>query len=248
MKWNQAWRVCKRASVGALAVAGLSFGASALVSAPADATIVVKHDVDGLTTGAETIVMGRVRAQSARWVGTRIMTEVQIEVALPVMGKADVGEVVTVEVLGGRVGDLAQVVSGVSRFSEGEDVVLFLKRSVAQPQVSRVVGMAQGKYTVVQGPDERLWAVRDLNGLTLAEVVPGSAGPRHVTRFAHMAPEELGAVPLDGLMRQVATGMRRLDEPVRPELLRHLGQGLRQQVDFSKVFEALDVSPRRGEP
>ncbi len=212
------------------------------VFAPSDAaaTIAVKLDVDGLTTSADAVLMGRVKGLQSRWEGSRIITEVEVEVAMPVMGKVDVGQVVKVQVLGGRVGDLAQAVSGTAAFVPGEDVMLFVERPASLANVNRVVGMSQGKYSVVKGPDERMWAVRDLSGLTLADVEPAPDGQRLVARITHEHPEELGAVPVDTLIKEVALSASRVDVAMHPVLLERLGADLSRSYDFSALFEGMD--------
>ena len=90
-------------------------GLAGVPTQEAGATIVVKLDTDGLTTTSDAIVMGRVESLSSSWRGARIVTEVSLRVAMPVMGEVAQGAVVKVEVLGGRVGDLAQRVPVGSR-------------------------------------------------------------------------------------------------------------------------------------
>lgn len=235
-KEQATWRVGALAMLGALCAVALWAGRS-------EATIVVKLDVEGLSTSADDIVMGRVRAVTPRWEGQRIVTDVRVEVAMPVSGATRPGQEVTVQVLGGRVGDLAQWTPGVSRFSVGEDVVLFLARRPEAP-VAQVVGLSQGKYRVVRGPDEQLWAVRDVSGLTLAEVEAGQGTSRQVARFVHDAPTELGALPLDTLLRGVVASLRQVDVPVRPEVLERLGERPELRPDFTPIFESLTDSAR----
>ena len=200
-----------------------------LPSQRADATIVLKLDVDGLTTSADAIVVGQVSSLSSRWEGKRIVTEIKVRVAVPIMGRHDKGAELVVTVLGGRVGDLAQRVPGVTHFKRGEQVLLFLSRAKASTAL-RVVGLAQGKYNIVRGPDEKLWAARDLSELSLAAVV--KEGDKKVARITEEAAEDLGAMPLSRLLSEVVEGMREVAVPVRSELFESFGEDLSKDLDL----------------
>ncbi len=227
-------RGCVSVGLGRLLVwSALGLGVALGWSPEASATIALSFDLDAMTTTSDAIVIGQVREVASRWEGHRIVTGVEIAVALPVMGSAARGERVRLDVLGGRVGDLAQVVSGTARFAVGEQVVVFLEEVGGGFQV---VGLSQGKYKVVRGPDERLWAVRDLEGLTLATIERTAQGP--TARLSELAPEALGAVPLDALLRDVVRGMRRIEVPARPEILECLGEDLTRDFDFGGLLSA----------
>jgi hypothetical protein len=218
-------------------------GAALALSATAAATIVIKFDVDGLTTTSDAIAIGRVESRSSHWEGQRIVTEVSVRIAVPVSGKAEAGEQVTVRVLGGRVGDLAQHVAGTAAFVPGEDVLLFLERPSSSQ--ARVVGLSQGKFKIVDGPGNKLWAVRDLQGLSLAEVALGDQGQR-VAQVSEGL-DAMAAVPLDELLQDVVEGLEKIEEPVRSDVFEKLGPDLSRTGALREAIEALEGAPLRRE-
>lgn len=207
----------------------LLVGALLLGSATAGATIAVKLDVDGLATAADTIVMGRVESRTSRWEGQRIVTDYDVKVALPVLGGADAGAVVTVQTLGGRVDDLAQVVHGTPGFIVGEDVLLFLQTVKGRPAL-RVVGMAQGRFALARDADGVVWATQDITGLGLAQVTGVVDGKQTAKMLAH--PEAI-RLPLTALLGQVGSALTKVGGVLRPEVTARLGDRLDQRYDFT---------------
>lgn len=113
---------------------------------PVGATTMLRADLPQMAQTSDAVVQGVVRRVQSRWSGDkrRIVTDVEIQVTESLKGQS--GGTVLVTQLGGRVGDIGQVVSGLASFSEGEEVVVFLeKRGVSAFQLA---GMAQGKYQV----------------------------------------------------------------------------------------------------
>jgi hypothetical protein len=120
-------------------------------SAPAWATSMLLTDVNTMSKTSDAIVRGKVKRLESRWSGDkmRIFTEVEVEVAESLKGEP--AQTVKIRQPGGQVGDIAQVVSGLASFQEGEEVVVFLeKRGGQRFQVS---GMAQGKFRVERSSD-----------------------------------------------------------------------------------------------
>lgn len=151
-------------------------------AAPARASTFLETSVEETARGADAVVRGKVLRTSARWVGGRIVTEAEISVASAWKGAP--GERITVRVPGGRVGDLAQRVSGSPAFEQDEEVVVFAAR--AGPGRWGVVGLALGKYRVTAGE-----ARPDLSGVRF-ETRRLADGERPVTRL-----------PVDELERRV---------------------------------------------
>jgi hypothetical protein len=118
-----------------------------LGATPAAASVAFPASVEDLARGSDAVVRGRVARTSARWVGKRIYTFAEIEVAAVWRGQATAR--VTVLTPGGVVGGLAQRVDGAALFDEGEEVVAFLSR--AEAGTFRVAGLAQGKFAVRDG-------------------------------------------------------------------------------------------------
>jgi hypothetical protein len=143
-----------------------------------------------LAQEAGQVVLGEVVETRPRWAGGRIVTDVVLAVQRTLKGRA--ADRVTLEVLGGEVGDVGQRVHGEAAFRRGETVVVFLHErrellrlrgaaggsSPARRRLT-VVGMAQGKLSVLPGRDGRLRVRRDLAGLELVGPPPADevAGP-----------------------------------------------------------------------
>lgn len=128
-----------RASATAVALAALL-----LPAAPALAALANQASVEDLARTSDAVVRGKVVSQTSRWVGKRIVTDVDIQTSALWRGNAP--QRVKVTVPGGVMGDLGQRVDGMASFTEGEDVVVFLARG--SDGRWRVNGAAQGKFTV----------------------------------------------------------------------------------------------------
>ncbi len=215
---------------------------------PASATIVLKLDAEGLTSSADLVLVGKVESQRSRWEGTRIVTEIDVRVAVPVMGQLQEGSLVRVQTLGGRVDDLAQVVSGVTQFAPNEEVVLFLNQSQNQNKL-QVVGLAQGKYHIYRGPDERLWATQNLQGLTLATPTGKDERGRTMAQVDHESethkPEP---VRLEDLLRTVGHTMQKLEVPLHASFKARMGTNLDRSHDFSLDLKKLVHPQTRDVP
>ncbi len=121
---------------------------TALITAlPAVAATAVPASVEDLARGADAVVRGRTRSVTARWIGKRIFSFAEIEVASAWRGSAPAR--VTVVTPGGIVGRFGQRVDGAATFTQGEEVVVFLARAEAGSY--RVAGLAQGKFAVGAG-------------------------------------------------------------------------------------------------
>ena len=215
------------------------FGAILATSSPASATIVLKLDTAAMSDTASSIVMGRVEATRSYWERGRIVTEIDLRVALPIKGLQETGAVVTVRQFGGRVDELAQLVPGTPQFSVGEQALVFLE-TVAEDLPPVVVGMAQGKYHLAVGPDERLWAVRNLDNLSLAVFEETASGERMMRLIDASAVAESNALPLAVLLSEVAHDLKRSARPIPDALRERLDADLNPSGhDFTTDFKAL---------
>jgi hypothetical protein len=109
----------------------------------------------------------------------RIVTYVRVEVTQPIDGRPPPDPSLLLRTLGGRVGDIGQLVHGEARFELGAPSVVFVT-----PDVDGVLGitaMAQGHYPLGADPDDsvRLRASPNIPSLTRIE---GSAVQRLVRR------------------------------------------------------------------
>lgn len=121
--------------------------AAAITAAPARAAVAAPVTVEQLARASEAVVRGRVAAVTARWVGKRIHSFVELEVAETWRGSAPAR--LTVVTPGGVVGELGQRSDGAAVFASGEEVVAFLGR--AEGGRYGVTGLAQGKFAVRDG-------------------------------------------------------------------------------------------------
>jgi hypothetical protein len=98
-----------------------------------------------LVRKADMIVLGTVLQQESAWDAQHIAiyTTVTLVVERTLLGLP--AEVVTLQVAGGRVGNMGMRTSNDAVFQEGERVIVFLNTSVSP---STIVGMQQGKFVV----------------------------------------------------------------------------------------------------
>lgn len=114
---------------------------------PAAAALAVPASVEDLARGADAVVRGRVTSVTAKWIGARIFSFAEIEVASVWRGSAPPRA--TLITAGGVSGRVGQRVDGAAVFAKGEEVVVFLTRAEAGSY--RVTGLAQGKFAVNTG-------------------------------------------------------------------------------------------------
>ena len=174
----------------------------------ANATLVVQYDLDRLVAESHGIVHARVVSQRAEWREGTIVTYVDVEVVACLKGPYEVSEIVTVEQVGGRIGDMATRVAGAPVFLTGEEVVLFLEPGldVLRPLV---VGMAQGKFSVLRDASGQAVVTRDLQGLSLVdpsqlEAPAETREPVVLDEILTTAPADLaGVIELDAFMTAI---------------------------------------------
>lgn len=185
-----------------------AFLLAALVAPVALATTLLKADVATLTRGSSAVVVGKVVGSSSRFTEdkARIITDTEIAVTQTIKG--EVPARVTVMQPGGEVGDVGQKVAGTARFSDGEEVVLFLEKRGAR---FFVTGLAQGKFTVQRSSDGKsAWALPPA-GLDAELIDPVTRQP---TR------PDGKPVLLETLIAQIATAAgQRAPEPGSPTKL-----------------------------
>lgn len=118
----------------------LSLGASQ----PASGTTLMRMSLAQITQAAQVIVRARCIGNSTRWDAGEIWTFTSFDVEETWSGSAPAQ--ISVRLLGGSVGNLTSTVSGVPRFSPGEEVVLFLE-STARGDFS-IVSWEQGTFRI----------------------------------------------------------------------------------------------------
>jgi hypothetical protein len=143
----------------------------------ATATTVQKLSLQDLARKSDAIVVDEVEQAVSRWddEGKEIYTYVTVRVSDHVKGqKGQKGEkgqkgpdTLTLRQLGGQVDKIASVVPGMPEFRKGEEVVLFLSQKDAAGY-PWVVGLQQGKYSVVTDENGLKQVRNDVDGLNLA--------------------------------------------------------------------------------
>jgi hypothetical protein len=131
------------------------------------ATMVVSLTIQDLVQQADLIVLGRCQEMNSAWNAdrSRILTFVSVVPERCFKG-VECPSPILVFHLGGTVDNVAMNVTGTPKFSEGERVFLFLKRSSAT--YYRVLGLAQGKFSVIK-KGKTVYVKRNLTELTLVK-------------------------------------------------------------------------------
>jgi hypothetical protein len=153
------------ARAGAILVAGLS---------SAIATTVVPPTFETLVNESDYIVHVRVRsavAEKKRTVhGDRIVTRVALETIEVVAGRPPAE--ITLDFLGGRVGEEELVVEGAPRFRAGDEDILFVRDNGRS--ICPLYGMMHGRYPVKKVASGRSFMIRS-DGLPLVDAGQVSA-------------------------------------------------------------------------
>jgi hypothetical protein len=129
-----------------------------------EATTLQKLSFDRLIAEADLIVRGRVEEPKIQPAADRRPISTVVTVSVERQFKGPKLSSVTIEQPGGSMGDIAQGVPGLPKFSSGEDVVLFLKRQ--RGGTFKIVGGKQGKFIAKIQPESDNWIVEDFAGRT----------------------------------------------------------------------------------
>jgi hypothetical protein len=150
-----------------LSIAGIL--STLLLGGNATATTAVAVDTQSATNRASSVVLATVASQESRWndARTKIYTYTELEVEKDLKGNTS-GKKIRLKQLGGSVGNVTCYVPGTATFRRGEKVLAFLRPLKTDKTCFRVVGMAQGKYSVLKDGT----AVRRLNGLHVVGADP----------------------------------------------------------------------------
>ena len=145
-------------------------GLSLFAGSPAGATTVESPGFSKLVARASSVFRGDVvgiRSELVtRGAERAIFTHVTFRVAEVIRGEPLQAEV-TLEFLGGTVGDLSMEVAGMPTFEPGAREILFVER--AGPQICPLVAMAYGRYRVLRDATGADYIARD-NGAPLSRL------------------------------------------------------------------------------
>jgi hypothetical protein len=186
-----------RRRLGAVLAIGL-LGLSLLGPAPdAAATSLMRLQLSAMAARAHVVAHATVEATRARFLdgeGGTIVTDVRLKVHRGLLGVRD-GERITIQQLGGVVGELGQIVHGEARYRVGEEVVVLL---APRPGGLFTVGMTQGALHVRR--DEAGVARVHIDAAD-AELVETAVGP---AAAAAAAGDTADGLPLDVVLQRLA--------------------------------------------
>src|SRR5437764_11349186 len=119
-----------------------------LVSISSSATTVERLSLDDMVNKAHSIVHGKVRSVRSHWSedGRLILTTYTLDVQETIKGQS--ARSIALTTIGGKIGDLTVFAAGMPSFVVGEESIVFLEKSGDK---SAVVGLNQGKFSVVNG-------------------------------------------------------------------------------------------------
>ena len=124
----------------------------------AEATVARGLSLTELALISEASVVGKAGERECRWevIGgqKRIVTYTRLAVSRHVFGLDEKVTEVTVRTLGGRIGDLGQIVHGEARLARDESALMFLRRTGDTGY--RVTAMAQGHYPLAADASGKL--------------------------------------------------------------------------------------------
>lgn len=180
--------------LGALGVGALLFAFAA--NDPIDASTVLRLDVPGLVQRADAVVEGRVASSRVTEAGGgRIETEYVLEVERTLLGDPRPERVLRFP--GGLLEDgRGLILPGLPRLVPGEEVLLFLS-APSSSGLSLPVGLSQGKFRILTGPDGARLLVREHGPLTVANLATGElreAGGRSSRDYAEVMAEIHAAI------------------------------------------------------
>ena len=123
-------------------------GVTGLFFATANATTVIPPTFEEMTDRAELIFVGKVVSSRAEWrtVGTNRVIFTLVEFERQEVLKGEAGVSVTLQFLGGTVGDVTLEIAGVPKFNAGDREFLFVEGNGVQ--FCPLVGVFHGKFGV----------------------------------------------------------------------------------------------------
>ena len=123
------------------------------VAATASATLVMPSSLEKMTESSDAVIVGRVTGQSVYRDGGYVFTEVHVDVE-EYLKSDDPSQPpqVSLRVLGGELDGLRYEVAKAPVFEDGEEVLLFLKRSGDADKYA-VYGLYYGRYSVNTAED-----------------------------------------------------------------------------------------------
>ncbi|MBU0553814.1 hypothetical protein KKF91_01505 [Myxococcota bacterium] len=176
-----------------------------LLVTSAEATITRALSLKQLAGESDAIIRGRVTRQASSWneAHTRIYTVSEIVVVETLKGQPL--KALEVRQIGGSVEGITQAIAGNAKLSEGEEVLLFLDADEdPQRPYHYILGMAQGKYSVLRRAEGPPLIARDLEGLALARI--SREGVTQIDEALH--PRQQPTLTLDAFRAQILDALK----------------------------------------
>lgn len=118
------------------------------LTAACGATTVIPLSVEQLTASADEIVEARAVRSWTSWNAPRTILYTFTEFNVTSRLKGAAPDVITVKQMGGHADGLIQTIAGLRYFQDGEEALLFLRRSAANDGTRVIVGLMQGNFRV----------------------------------------------------------------------------------------------------
>lgn len=174
--WSKWWWKHRGAADAFLFIGAL------LLTPHVKASQLISRTLPELAAGADLIFVGRCESISCHWNQDHslILTANRFRIARVLKGRP--GETVTVDELGGTVGDDRLEVADLPRFTMAEEVLLYVHRT----ELGRwaTFGAGQGKFEIVRDASGRPWVRSDFYRRELAEMSPTGRGMAPLAAFA----------------------------------------------------------------
>jgi hypothetical protein len=145
--------------------------ASIAAAPPSRAATVVRLSNAELAKRADVILLGKVVSQTPRaGEGSFIMTEVSMDVTAFVKSGDPTAKTFKFLTVGGTLDGRTFTFSGNTKYTDGEDVLLFLEAPHPKTSCRFTVGLGQGKFNVrVEEGTGKKFLERDLGGLRFVD-------------------------------------------------------------------------------
>lgn len=157
-------------------VAAAACGIACLFTTFGNATTVIPPTFEEMADRADLVFVGKAVNSRAEWRtgGTDRVIFTFVEFEVQELLKGNSGKTVTLQFLGGTVGDVTLEVSGIPRFNAGDRVVLFVEKNGVH--FCPLVGMFHGKYGLHKDETTGRDMVLMYNGKPLRDVTEIGTG------------------------------------------------------------------------
>jgi hypothetical protein len=130
---------------------------------PSLAVTAVSRTFGELVSQAELIVVGDIRStRSSELPEGAIVTDLSLDIARSIKGGSAIGSVLTLRVLGGKIGNTELAIEGAPQLDSGQRVLLFIRGNMTE--AFPFVGVHLGVFRLQMDPSSRVDRVFDWRG------------------------------------------------------------------------------------